>query len=193
MKKVLSLVLVTILLLSGLFVLTGCGEKNTGVETSTTLGDIKITAKVPGNEEGQPTYTFTTEKPENTIYFTGSTYLTGEKVNIAFDYNNVLGSGSKTYSDMLNFVKADSYTGTIKVREEVKIGGRDAIRDYFNYGPSGEDGRYGYRYLINVDDIMPGKYLDVRVVKGDFSNGDIDGYMSDAEVKAIIESLTFSK
>lgn len=191
MKKVLTLVLVTILLLSGLFVLTGCGQK--GVETSTTLGDIKITAKVPGNEEGQPTYTFTTEKPENTIYFTGSTYLTGEKVNIAFDYNNVLGSGSKTYSDMLNFVKADSYTGTIKVREEVKIGGRDAIRDYFNYGPSGEDGRYGYKYLINIDDIMPGKYLSVTVVKGDFSNGDIDGYMSDAEVKTIIESLTFSK
>ena len=40
---------------------------------------------------------------------------------------------------------------------------------------------------------MPGKYLSVTVVKGDFSNGDIDGYMSDAEVKTIIESLTFSK
>ena len=50
-----------------------------------------------------------------------------------------------------------------------------------------------YADLINIDDIMPGKYLSVTVVKGDFSNGDIDGYMSDAEVKTIIESLTFSK
>ena len=59
MKKAIKGLLILMLIGSMLFVLTGCGEKNTGVETSTTLGDIKITAKVPGNEEGQPTYTCT--------------------------------------------------------------------------------------------------------------------------------------
>mgnify|MGYP006391660881 CR=1 FL=1 len=193
MKKVLSLVLVTILLLSGLFVLTGCGEKNTGVETSTTLGDIKITAKVPGNEEGQPTYTFTTEKPENTIYFTGSTYLTGEKVNIAFESKKVLGTDSKTYSDMLNFIKSDSYTGTVKIKEELKIGDRDAIKTNFYYGANNDSGLYGYRYYINIDDVTAGQYMEVVVVKGDFSNGEIDAYMSDEAVSAIVNSLKFSK
>lgn len=193
MKKVISLILIVLLLVSGLFILTGCGEKDNGVETSTTLGEIKISAKVPGNEEGQPTYTFTTEKPENTIYFTGSTYLTGEKVNISFESKKVLGTDSKTYSDMLNFIKSDSYTGTVKIKEELKIGDRDAIKTNFYYGANNDSGLYGYRYYINIDDVKAGQYMEVVVVKGDFSNGEIDAYMSDEVVSSIVNSLKFSK
>ena len=35
--------------------------------------------------------------------------------------------------------------------------------------------------------------MEVVVVKGDFSNGEIDAYMSDEAVSAIVNSLKFSK
>ena len=61
MKKVLSLVLVTILLLSGLFVLTGCGEKEVNAQV-----DVIETQDTNTDDSTNPTNPYVEDALNNT-------------------------------------------------------------------------------------------------------------------------------
>ena len=103
MKKVISLILVMILMISGLFVLTGCdnggetsGEGNSKTEAKKDLATISyehgkgtISLSVPKKEDGTPKYEFTKEKPEN-MTLNGTFYLSTDTANFAISTSGMV-------------------------------------------------------------------------------------------------------
>ena len=86
MKKVLSIALVIMLLVSGLFILTGCGNEEKKIEGKTITYDYSGTSvSVVVPEES--TYEWTKEKPTNSIGFSGTFYLVGEGESIVMPAN----------------------------------------------------------------------------------------------------------
>lgn len=200
MKKVLSLALIMILMISGLFVLTGCEKKdgeNGGSEPA--KATRKLTYDYTGTEVSlevpeESSYTeFTTEEPENSIYFSGTFYLVGEPVNIAFGSDRLFGTDVTTFDEFAEYLQSDTYTGTYKIKEETKIGDRKALRMDYRYGSTSSDNLYGYSYLVDGGETDPGLYYTIDVVKSDFTLGDIAETMESEEVTDILNSITFSK
>ena len=198
MKKTLNIALVLILLLSGLFILTGCGNNSTDSSNDKNKKELHydytgtdVSVKVP--EESK--YQFTKEKPKNSIYFSGSFYLVGEgeKIAVSFSSDKLFGDGVKTFNDFVTYLKSDKYTGTYEIKEEVKIGGRDAFRMDFRYGSTASDNLYGYTYIVSADGVDDGSFYIINVVKSDFTLGNIAETMTDSGVSSVIESIKFSK
>ena len=201
MKKIISTILVTIMLLSGLVILTGCGnngenkgENKTAKNTHEIVYDYtgtKVKAMVPN--EASPAYEFTKEKPENKIYFSGSFYLVGEKIAMAFSSDKLFGDGVDNFDKFVDYLKSDKYTGTYKIKEEVTIGGRKALRLDFRNGSTSSDNLYGYQYLVSGDGVDDGRFYIISVTKADFTLGNIAETMGSDDVSAIINSIKFEK
>ena len=67
MKKAIKSLALIMVLFVGVFALTGCDKakkENNTVEISYNLGKGKVTLSVPKDEDGNPKYEFTTEKPK---------------------------------------------------------------------------------------------------------------------------------
>ena len=180
MKRVSKILLVFVLVIS-LFAITGCDKKNGGkakkdvAKISYTLGKGIITVEVPKDEEGNPKYEFTTEKPEG-VSFTKSVYLVTDKNVIGFGTSGLSYHTSIKYKEKYGDVKA-SWKGYLEFiededlfdksylpgLEQFKINGRSALRYYNRVGGSGKYKYYGYFYFIGVDDIYPGSKFDMVV------------------------------
>ena len=186
MKKILSIVLIIALLISGLFLLTGCGneggngKKVDGVEISKTLGKGTVTLSVPKKEDGTAKYEFTTEKPEgistsSTFYLVTDTAMFGFSTsglvyNTSKDYKAKYGETTATFDGYLAFMDDESISSRPKLAgiERFEINGRKALRYYNRTGGSGKYEYYGYFYMVGVDDIYPGSHFNMTVnYKGD--------------------------
>jgi hypothetical protein len=183
MKKVMSLLLTITLLTGSLFVLTGCEKNGNGgkekkdntVKISYELGKGKITVAVPKDEEGNPKYEFTTEKPAG-LSVTKTFYLVTDKTMIGFATSGMSYNTSAKYKAKYGDTKAsfDGYLEFIEDKdlfdksylpglEQFEINGRKALRYYNRSGSSSAYKYYGYFYMIGADDIYPGSKLDVVV------------------------------
>ena len=180
MKRVSKVLLVFVLVIS-LFTITGCDKKNGGkakkdvAKINYTLGRGIITVEVPKDEEGNPKYEFTTEKPEG-VSFTKPVYLVTDKNVIGFGTSGLSYHTSVKYKEKYGDVKA-SFKGYLEFiededlfdksylpgLEQFKINGRSALRYYNRVGGSGKYKYYGYFYFIGVDDIYPGSKFDMVV------------------------------
>ena len=179
MKKVISLVLVIIMLVTGLVVLTGCEKGNTKkantVEISRTFGKGTFTLLVPKNEDGTPKYEFTDVKPEGlsvsaTFYLVTDTAMfgfstSGLAYNTSKDYKAKYGETKATFDGYLDFIDDTSISSRPKLAgmEKFDLNGRKAIRYYNRAGSSGDYEYYGYFYLVGVDDIYPGSRAQMTV------------------------------
>jgi hypothetical protein len=189
MKKALSIALVIILLVAGLFVLTGCGENGNGgnsengsskpansVEISKVFGKGKFTLYVPKKEDGTPKYEFTETKPEK-AKGTGSFYLETDNTVLSFstkgwvyntskDYKAKYGEDTKaTWGGYIEFMNDESISSRPKLSgmEQFEINGRKALRYYSREGGSGDYKYFGYNYMIDVDDIYTGSNGNIGV------------------------------
>ena len=211
MKKSISLLLVVIILLSGLFILTGCEKKdeqkkmpNNMVEISYVNGAGTFKVWVPKKDDGTPKYEFKKEKPEKakgsgTFYLeTDNTVLSfstkGWAYNTSKDYKAKYGENTKaTWDGYIEFMNDESISSRPKLSgmEQFEINGRKALRYYSREGGSGDYKYFGYNYMIDVDDIYTG------------SNGNIGVYYKldeypkeakefDKETLDIINSLTIT-
>ena len=179
MKKIL---LIFVLLITCVCVVTGCGKDNGGkkvkkdvAKISYTLGKGTVTMEVPKNEDGNPKYEFTTEKPEG-LSVSKTVYLVTDKAMIGFATTGLSYNTSTKYKEKYGDVKAsfDGYLEFIEDEdlfnksylpglEQFKINGRKALRYYNRVGGSGSYKYYGYFYFIGVDDIYPGSKFDMVV------------------------------
>ena len=181
MKKLISLSLVIVLLLTGLFTLTACdngggegegGSENTEskiktVDISYTHGKGVFTLSVPQNEDGTPKYEFTTEKPAEistsaTFYLVTDTAVfgfstAGMSYNTSKDYKEKYGETDASFDGYLEFIEdSDLFNKSyLPGLEQFEINGRKALRYYNRAGGSGDYEYYGYFYFIGVDDIYP--------------------------------------
>ena len=181
MKKVISVILVIGLLLTALFVLTGCegGEKNTKnantVEISKTLGKGTFTLSVPKKEDGTAKYEFTDTKPaglsvSGTFYLVTDTALfgfstSGLAYNTGKEYKEKYGETKATFDGYLAFMDDTTMSSRPKLSgiERFELNGRKALRYYNRAGGSGDYEYYGYFYMIAVDDIYPGSHANMTV------------------------------
>ena len=199
MKKVLSLVLVMVILISGLFILTGCNNETSNTRNvSAVLDKGKFTVSVPKNEEGEAKYKFTEEKPAGAST-KGIFYLETDNVVISFSISGLVYNTSTRYQDKYGKVDAtfDGYLTWMAEKEsgislpgmeQLEINGRKAIRYYNRTGESGQYTYDGYFYFIGVDDIYPGSYLNMNVsYKGSEKNSEAKEF--DSETLSIINSL----
>ena len=182
MKKTLSIVLILILLMAGLFILTGCenekGEetkKIDGVEISYVNGKGTFKLTVPKKADGTAKYEFTKEKPEGTsksgtfYLVTDTSILTfstaGMSYNTGTTYKAKYGEKKATFDGYLEFINSEDFNkkSNLPGCEELELNGRKAIRYYNREGGSGDYKYWGYFYLIGVDDIYPGSRAEMTV------------------------------
>lgn len=207
MKKTLSILAILAILCASMFALTGCGSDNKEKKANTTdisyiNGKGKITIAVPKKEDGTPKYEFTTEKPEKSK-FRGTFYLETDNAVLVFSTSGLVYNTAKDYKEKFGDVKAtfdgylewmDNPDSTIPKNntEKLEINGRKAVKRPSREGSSGNYKYYGYSYMIAVDDVYPGSYLELKV-----------GYKTDEEyteakplneeTQSIIDSLVISQ
>ncbi len=209
MKSVSKVLLVFVLVIS-LFTITGCDKKNGGkakkdlAKINYTLGRGTITMEVPKDEEGNPKYEFTTEKPEG-VSFTKPVYLVTDKNVIGFGTSGLSYHTSVKYKEKYGDVKA-SFKGYLEFiedkdlfdksylpgLEQFKINGRSALRYYNRVGGSGKYKYYGYFYFIGVDDIYPSSKFDMVVNYKD-EEKPTESKEFDKETLEIIKSLKITE
>ena len=204
MKKLISLSLVIMLAVAGLFILTGCektegGEeaKAKGVEIAQVQGKGTISIVVPEKEDGTAKYEFTTDKPEG-VKGSGTFYLDtdtavlsfgtyGLVYNTAVKYKEKYGEQSATFDGYIAWANDKDSGINMAGWEELEINGRKAVRYYSRTGGSGDYVYHGYIYVVGVDDIYTGSDLQIGVYyKGDEVK---ESKEFDQEVLDIINSL----
>ena len=177
MRKFLYIVTIIIIVITALFILTGCNNdvKNNTVAISNELGKGIVTVNVPKKEDGTAKYEFTTTKPEG-ISRNATFYLVTDTCNFGFatsglvyntskDYKEKYGETTATFDGYLAFIDDTSISSRPKLAglERFDLNGRKAIRYYNRTGGSGVYEYYGYFYMIGVDDIYPGSHFDLTV------------------------------
>jgi hypothetical protein len=176
MKKLISKALIIMLLITGIFTLSGCNsKKEKGVEISYVNGKGTFTLTVPKKEDGTAKYEFTTEKPKGSMK-TGTFYLETDSAILAFstsglvyntskDYKAKYGDTKATFAGYLEFMDDESISSRPRLAgiEKFEINGAQAIRYYSRTGGSGDYVYYGYNYAIAVDEIYPGSKAEIGV------------------------------
>ena len=198
-KKILSLVLIMVLLIGGLFALTGCenGKTNNTIEISRTLNKGKITLSVPKKDDGTPKYEFTEEKPENSKVNRGTFYLVTDNAVFSFKssglvyntsvyYKQKYGDQKATFDGYLDWVDDKDSKINLSGMEKLEINGRKAIRYYDREGSSGNYKYYGYFYRVGADDVFPGSDFEMTVT---YKSEESEAKEFDEETLSIINSL----
>ena len=201
MKKIISLVLIIVLLVSGLVLLTGCdnksGKKANTIDISYTNGKGVFTVTVPKNEDGSPRYEFTTEKPEkakisSTFYLVTDSACfgfgsSGLVYNTAVKYKEKYGETKATFDGYLAWI--DDADSGIKLNglEKIEINGRKAIKYTMREGGSGDYKYFGYNYKIASDDIYPGSGVDIHLTIN--KDGEEAPVAIDQDTQDILDSL----
>ncbi len=208
MKKLLSIVLVAVMLLSGLTLFSGCGDNKGGndkkdenkVEISATHGKGTFKVMVPKNEDGSPKYNFTKDKPENAPKFANGTYyLETEKAvitlstmglayNTSTQYKQKYGDVKATFQGYIDFMNDPS--STIPRGEEItEVNGKKAVKRQSKEGGSGSYKYYGFYYMIEADEVYPGSYVNLGVFYKDGVER-TESEPIDDETQGIIDSLS---
>ena len=208
MKKLLSLISIIAILASSTFILSGCGDKkkedaknaNT-TEISTEFFKGTLTMSVPKKDDGSAKYEFTKDKPEGTNkYANANLYLETDKAiitiaskglayNTGKDYKAKYGDVKATFQGYLDFMNDPSSTIPKNGTEVLEVNGRKAVKRESKEGSSGNYKYYGYYYMIEADDVMPGSYVELGVFyKGDEEHKSADPI--DEETQAIINSYS---
>lgn len=198
-KKILSLVLIMVLLIGGLFALTGCenGKTNNTIEISRTLNKGKITLSVPKKDDGTPKYEFTEEKPENSKVNRGTFYLVTDNAVFSFKssglvyntsvyYKQKYGDQKATFDGYLDWVDDKDSKINLSGMEKLEINGRKAIRYYDREGSSGNYKYYGYFYRVGADDVFLGSDFEMTVT---YKSEESEAKEFDEETLSIINSL----
>ncbi len=201
-KKILSLILIMVLLIGGLFALTGCengenGKTNNTIEISRTLNKGKITLSVPKKDDGTPKYEFTEEKPENSKVNRGTFYLVTDNAVFSFKssglvyntsvyYKQKYGDQKATFDGYLDWVDDKDSKINLSGMEKLEINGRKAIRYYDREGSSGNYKYYGYFYSVGADDVFPGSDFEMTVT---YKSEESEAKEFDEETLSIINSL----
>ena len=175
MKKIFSLLLM-IAVIAGCVFVTGCeNKKDNTVAISYEHGKGIFTVNVPKDEEGNPKYQFTKEKPKeistsSTFYLVTDTAVfgfstSGLSYNTSAKYKEKYGDKKATFDGYLEFIEdKDLFNKSyLPGLEQFELNGRKALRYYNRVGGSGSYKYYGYFYMIGVDDIYPGSKLDIVV------------------------------
>ena len=219
MKRTLTVLLVAVLLIAGLFVLTACGNGETNgegggnskiktVEIShkTSMYEIKTSVPVKTGDDGQevPAYEFVEDVPEavKDFFYGGGTFLVGDKVvagvetesytyQTGRDYKEKYGEVTPSFESFKEFVYSEGSSSTLKQSELVKIGDREAMKAEVRVG-SGSGDLYGYRYVINIDDVYPRGYMEITFLRPDGEKEGVEETFADAEVQTIINSIVIS-
>ena len=168
MKQGFKLLLVMVMVL-GVFTLTGCGSKkeDNTVEISYKHGKGVFTLSVPKDEKGKAKYEFTTEKPKG-ISTSSSFYLVTDGALFGFStdswtyqtsqkYKDKYGEKTPTFDGYLEFIEdKDLFNKSyLPGLDQLEINGRKALRYYNRAGGSGDYDYYGYFYMIETDDVYP--------------------------------------
>lgn len=198
-KKILSLILIMVLLIGGLFALTGCenGKTNNTIEISRTLNKGKITLSVPKKDDGTPKYEFTEEKPENSKVNRGTFYLVTDNAVFSFKssglvyntsvyYKQKYGDQKATFDGYLDWVDDKDSKINLSGMEKLEINGRKAIRYYDREGSSGNYKYYGYFYRVGADDVFLGSDFEMTVT---YKSEESEAKEFDEETLSIINSL----
>ena len=216
MKKTLLVVGLILVLVSSVFVLTGCDKGGSGENgkkggratqeityEAPSIYKVKVSVPCEKSDSGEevPVYLFTEELPEDVsdLFYGGGTYLVGDKVVVSFDtssytyhtgvaYKEAHGDVDPSFESFKEYINSDEYTGTIENPEEVKIGGREALKYECRQG-AGNGDLYGYYYAVNIDDIYPYGYMTITVVTADGNSESTETVFADSEVQAIIDSM----
>lgn len=203
MKKLFTL-LTSILLVSLVFITSGCETKSDTLEISYENGNGIFKLSVPkkideqGNEIAK--YEFTKIKPKE-LSTPATFYLETDKAVFGFSTSGMTYNTSKDYKAKYGDTKAtfDGYLEFIEDSElfnknylpgleQFEINGRKALRYYNRVGGSGNYKYYGYFYFVGADDIYPGSRVGITVnYKTDNKPTKIKEF--DEETLAIIKSL----
>ena len=188
-----------VLLIGGLFALTGCenGKTNNTIEISRTLNKGKITLSVPKKDDGTPKYEFTEEKPENSKVNRGTFYLVTDNAVFSFKssglvyntsvyYKQKYGDQKATFDGYLDWVDDKDSKINLSGMEKLEINGRKAIRYYDREGSSGNYKYYGYFYRVGADDVFLGSDFEMTVT---YKSEESEAREFDEETLSIINSL----
>lgn len=205
MKKILSLILVVAILIVSMFALAGCGSKdgNTNkvntIEISTEFFKGTLKMSVPKKDDGSPKYEFTKERPADLKkYANGTIYLETEKAIITIaskgfsyqtgkEYKEKYGEVKGSFQGYLDFMNDPSSTIPKNGTEVVEINGKKAVKRESKQGSSNDYKYFGYYYMIEADDVMPGSYVELGVFyKGEAEHKSADPI--DEETQAIVDS-----
>ena len=217
-KTILILGLVLVLVLS-VFALTGCNKsgegesdksgKSTGRKTTElsytapSIYKLKVSVPVEKDESGEekPVYEFTEESPEGVkdLFYGEGQYLAGDKVVMTFEttsytyhtgvsYKEAHGDVTPSFEGFKEFVLDENSTSTLKGSEVTKVGDREVLKAEYRQG-TGKGELYGYRYIINIDDIYPRGYFTLSVVTADGNPESVESVFADEEVIALINSV----
>jgi hypothetical protein len=180
MKK--KSIILGIILTAILLFLTGCSEEiqlqTSGTKADTTevsyeYGKAKYTVAVPKKEDGSAKYEFVKEKPDGVKYLS-TFYLATDTADFSIGSAGLVYNTSKTYKEKYGETKA-TFQGYLDFMEDpistipkenmeiLEINGRKAVKRQIKSGSSGNYKYYGYNYMVEVDDIMPGSYVEITV------------------------------
>ena len=207
MKKATSILLIAVLLITGVFVLTGCGngegdgnkKKTNTVEISQVLGAGTVTVSVPKNDDGTPKYQFTKDKPKE-VKGSGTFYLETDNVAMSFGthglvyntatyFKNKHGEQPASFEGYLEWMKDPDSTIKLYGMETFNFNGRDALRHYAREGGSGDYKYYGYNYMFSLDDINPKMRLEVVAYYKGLEELPKEAKEFDEETLKVIKSL----
>ena len=216
MKKTILIIGLVLVLTLSVFILTGCtksgegdnnkssGRKTTELTyTAPSIYKFKVSVPVEKNDEGEekPVYEFTDKKPDGVkdLFWGEGNYLAGDKVVMSFEtesytyhtgvaYKEAHGDVTPSFEKFKEFIFDENSTSTLKKAEVTKLGGREALKDEYRQG-TGSGELYGYRYIINIDDLYPRGYFTLNVVAADGKSEGVEDLFSDPEVTALINSV----
>ena len=178
--------------------------EKTEKEISYNYDDFVIKITVPAiveNGKEVTLYKFQKEAPKDKGYNKGSFFLKGDELLLGFATTNYFhqndeafitknGTKSPTFEDFMNFIQTKEYTGAYKNPEMVKIGDRDAARFELRYG-AGDNNLKGYKYVINLDDILKDEFLELIITPVNSKTSVIEDLMEKDEIKEMIDSMVF--
>lgn len=208
MKKLLSVMAIIAMLTGSLFAFSGCGNKDNekngnGAKADTTevsyaYGKAKYTVAVPKKEDGSAKYEFAKEKPDGVKYLS-TFYLATDTADFSIGSAGLVYNTSKTYKEKYGETKA-TFQGYLDFMEDpistipkenmkiLEINGRKAVKRQIKSGSSGNYKYYGYNYMVEVDDIMPGSYVEIMVSYKN-PDGESEAKPLDSEAQDILNSL----
>ena len=184
MKKTISILAIVILLAGGLFILTGCGEKEVPTVTETyeyTARNVRVSASYP-EESG-----YRKSEDEADIKNGTSTVdmaIVGEKVRIQFDFGNYL-MVDKSFNGLKEWYK-NSFKSSYK---DITVNGREA-----NYREVGVTDKENVYLAINIEDVSDTKIasnmLVLQVIVSAVNEEDSGKALFETEeVQKIIQSI----
>ena len=214
MKKILSLISIIAILATSMFALSGCGNaegENNGkngdnkkadtVDISTEFFKGTLKFSVPKKEDGTAKYEFTKDRPESLMkYANGTLYLETDKAiitiaskgwsyNTGKEYKSKYGDKKASFDGYVEFMNDPTSTVPKNGVEMVELNGRKAVKRQSKQGSASNYTYYGFQYMVEADDVMPGSYVELGVYyKGEEEHK--SSYPIDEETQAILDTYS---